>query len=73
MWSADRYHRAVDAALQLLAVVRDRPDAEEHILVSHFVFTILSAIAEEEERRAAEGHGAAHGIPCGCKGGRDGR
>lgn len=50
MHPGTRYHRALDTALQLVAFVRDRPDAPEHVLVSNFVFTILSAIAWEFEQ-----------------------
>jgi hypothetical protein len=50
MQTDTRYHRALDTALQLVAFVRDRPDAPEHVLVSNFVFTILAAIAWEFEQ-----------------------
>lgn len=56
MQTDTRYHRALDTALQLVAFVRDRPDAPEHVLVSNFVFTILSAIAWEFEQNQLRVH-----------------
>lgn len=45
-----RYRRELEAALQLLAFLRECPDAPEHVVVSNFVFTILAAISCEIDR-----------------------
>ncbi len=44
------YFRALETALELVAMVRGRPDMPEHLLVSHCLPAILSAIAFELEQ-----------------------
>jgi hypothetical protein len=46
------YFRALGIATRLIAFARARPDAAEHDLVAYFVYTLLAALAVEEEQAA---------------------
>jgi hypothetical protein len=46
----ERYFRALGIAMRLIAFARGRPDAAEHDLVAYFVYTLLAALAVEEEQ-----------------------
>lgn len=48
----ERYFRALETALGLVAFARERPDAPDYVLVAHFIYTLLAAIACEEELAA---------------------
>lgn len=45
----ERYFRALETALQLIAFVREQPDVPEYVLVSNYVFSILSVLADAGE------------------------
>jgi hypothetical protein len=50
MGQVETYFRALETAVELVALVRGRPDMPEHLLVSNCLRAILSAIAFELEQ-----------------------
>jgi hypothetical protein len=50
MGQDELYFRTLETALELVAFVRGRPDMPEHLLVSHCLLTILSAVVFELEQ-----------------------
>lgn len=55
MGHEELYFRTLETALELVAFVRGRPDLPEHLLVSHCLGAILSAIAFELEQARCRG------------------
>jgi hypothetical protein len=48
------YFQALATARELVVIARTLPDAPEHVLLAHFVYAVLAALADEAENAAVK-------------------